>query len=245
MRFAIVTTSFQPGSYILETIQSVIEQAGDFEIYYHVQDAGSTDGTVEYLQGMVQSLTDEYFPIQCQKLTFSYKSEADKGMYDGINRGFKHVLDDIDADVMLWINSDDKLAPNALLNIKRYFDNNPTKDWIIGRTVHLDEQGNITINLAPYKYEINNLKNGRHDGNDLPYVTQEATVWRRSLWDKVGKLDDSLDYAGDYEYWKRLASFNYQLESVDIEVGYHRKREGQLSSIGCYSDEVRLVKLRD
>lgn len=244
IKFAIVTTSFQPGEYILETLRSVIEQIGDFELNYHVQDANSTDNTVDYLQSYVEQLANLDTPIQCRKLTFSYKSESDSGMYDGINRGFRHILRNSDADIMLWINADDVLATNALANLARYFTNHPDTDWLIGRTVHLDEHSNITINIPPHRYRKQDLKAGRYDGVNLPYVTQEASAWRRAMWEKTGELDASLMYAGDFEYWMRASNNNFELISEEIEVGYHRKRPGQLSSVGYYTDELRLVKLR-
>ena len=43
----VVTPSFNAAAPIDRTIASVLSQAGDFRIRYHVQDGGSTDGTLE------------------------------------------------------------------------------------------------------------------------------------------------------------------------------------------------------
>ena len=48
-RFAIVTPVFNGARFLDETILSVLAQAGPFGLRYHVQDGGSTDGTVEKL----------------------------------------------------------------------------------------------------------------------------------------------------------------------------------------------------
>lgn len=244
LKFAVVTTSYQPGEYLLETLHSVIGQGGDFELHYHVQDAGSADNTVEYLKSIAGQLANQNIPVQCKKLTFSYRSEPDHGMYDGINRGFRHILRNADADIMLWINADDVLALNALAKLAAYFTNHPNTDWLIGRTVHLDEHSNIMVNIPPHRYRKQDLQAGRHDGVVLPYVTQESCVWRRELWERTGELASSYMYAGDYEYWVRASINNFELKSEEIEVGYHRKRKGQLSSVGFYQDEIRLVKLK-
>ena len=243
MKFGIVTTSFEPGLYILETIKSVIEQAGDFEVHYHIQDANSKDGTIEYLQSYFSYINSDAYAVPCRKFTFSYSVEKDNGMYDGINRGFEYILSQGDVDVMLWINADDKLAPIALDGLSKYFSDNPNNNWVIGRTLHLNEAGAIILNQPPHTYRVNDLQHGLHDGVNLPYVTQEACVWRSQVWDDIGPLDSSLKYAGDFEYWKRIASAGYKLESVDIDIGFHRKRKGQLSSVGAYDEEVLLVKL--
>jgi len=49
MKFCIVTPCLDAARYIDETIFSVLSQAGPFRIRYHVQDGGSTDGTLEKL----------------------------------------------------------------------------------------------------------------------------------------------------------------------------------------------------
>jgi glycosyltransferase involved in cell wall biosynthesis len=46
----ITTSCFNMKETIDRIISSVLLQSGDFEIYYHVQDGGSTDGTIELLK---------------------------------------------------------------------------------------------------------------------------------------------------------------------------------------------------
>jgi len=240
MKFAIVTPCFQSEQFLLKTLQSVIGQAGNFSLHYHVQDAGSTDGTLAFLQSQATQIERGNTPIQCRKLTFSYASEPDQGMYDGINHGFRYLLQRVDADVMLWINSDDTLEPGSLANLAKYFSDHPEVNWLIGHTRHMDENCGITVDIQPHHYRRKDLATGKHDGITLPYVTQEATAWRRKLWDKCGELNTRLLYAGDFEYWMRAASQGFKLHSVDMAVGNHRKHPGQLSAAGCYADEVRL-----
>jgi GT2 family glycosyltransferase len=241
MKFAIVTTCLQPGRFLIDTLQSVIGQSGDFSLHYHVQDAGSTDGAVELLCSQAEQIERGNTPIQCRELSFSYASEPDQGMYDGINRGFRFLLKHFNANVMLWINADDTLMPGALSMLAKYFGDHPDVDWLIGRTLQQDEEGTIKINTPPHIYRRGCLSSGKHDGVGLPYVTQEATAWRRRLWEICGKLDSRLQYAGDFEYWMRAADCGFELHSVNFEVGCHRKRTGQLSAVGCYADEIRLT----
>jgi GT2 family glycosyltransferase len=244
MRFAVVTPCFNPGHYLVETLQSVIAQAGDFSLHYHVQDAISSDGSIKLLQSQLEQLKSGNTPLQCRELTFSYSSEPDLGMYDGINKGFREILQRTNVDVMLWINADDKLEFNALSQLNSYFSHHPDVEWIIGRTLHLNEDSKIIFDAPPHYYRREDLARGRHNSVTLPFVTQEATVWRTCLWEHCGQLDASLRYAGDFEYWMRAARLGYDLRSIDIPIGYHRKRLGQLSSVGCYADEVKMLLLR-
>ena len=52
MKFSIVTPAYTTALHIAETIESVLSQAGDFEIEYTIMDGGSTDGTVEIIKNM-------------------------------------------------------------------------------------------------------------------------------------------------------------------------------------------------
>ncbi|HNO26961.1 MAG TPA: glycosyltransferase, partial [Leptospiraceae bacterium] len=48
--FSIVTPSYNQGSYIGGTIESVVTQAGDFYIDYIIMDGGSSDSTLKIIQ---------------------------------------------------------------------------------------------------------------------------------------------------------------------------------------------------
>jgi glycosyltransferase involved in cell wall biosynthesis len=45
LTFSIVMPVFNGTRFLDETILSVLAQAGDFRLRYHIQDGGSTDGT--------------------------------------------------------------------------------------------------------------------------------------------------------------------------------------------------------
>ncbi len=56
VKFSIITPSFNQGTYLQETIDSVISQDGDFEIEYFVIDGGSSDNSVEILKNTENKL---------------------------------------------------------------------------------------------------------------------------------------------------------------------------------------------
>ena len=84
MKIFIVTPCFNASQTIDRTIASVLMQAGDFELCYHVQDGGSTDGTIDLLKVWEQRIVSGLFPCLCKGIRFSYASAPDAGMYDAI-----------------------------------------------------------------------------------------------------------------------------------------------------------------
>ena len=177
--------------------------------------------------------------------SFSYASEPDQGMYDGINRGFRQLLNKHQAaDAMLWINADDKLAPDALARVAAHLNAYPEIDWIIGRTIHIDESDNEIANHPSDNVRNQDIAAGKCDGIAYSYITQEACVWTTRLWKKCGELDARLKFAGDFEYWQRAAMLGFINEQIDASIGLHRKHSNQLSSLGGYREEVSLKTLR-
>jgi hypothetical protein len=61
-------------------------------------------------------------------------------------------------------------------------------------------------------------------------VAQEATYWRRGVWETIGALDESYDFAVDYDYWQRMMQANYRFTVVPRYLGLFRKHEEAKSS---------------
>ena len=89
--FLIATPAFNSAAFIDETMQSIIFQAGDFRIRYHVQDGGSRDQTLAKLERWSDLLAAGTLPLICAGVDFTFASEKDAGMYDAINRGFDRL----------------------------------------------------------------------------------------------------------------------------------------------------------
>ncbi|MBE5185245.1 glycosyltransferase [Vibrio parahaemolyticus] len=82
----ICTPSLNSEETIEKTINSVINQSANFEVYYIVKDSGSTDGTISILKRIEKKISenrDEY-----KNVKFSFESSYDEGIYDSITKGF-------------------------------------------------------------------------------------------------------------------------------------------------------------
>ncbi|MEM9966113.1 MAG: glycosyltransferase, partial [Asticcacaulis sp.] len=213
------------------TIMSVVTQAGDFKIRYHIQDAGSTDGTYERVLWWKARLESPDFPIQCKGIEFSVVSEPDEGLYDGLIRGFKHMHIRPD-DFMAWINADDVLMVGALSLISQVRSqfSKEQASWVGGGCA-IVKNNHITTN-NDRKVPTEAIRLGLCDGMHWDFIQQEGTFFRKWLWDSINPEVSigKLKLAGDWNLW-RLFAQQASLVQFTAALGGFRRRDGQLSAV--------------
>ncbi|MGD1712190.1 tetratricopeptide repeat protein [Dapis sp. BLCC M172] len=240
-RFFVVTPCLNAVATIDETIKSVISQSGDFSIQYHVQDGGSTDGTVERLRYWEGVLSAGSSDLQCGGVEFSWVSEPDQGMYDAVMKGFDN-FEIAPRELMTWINADDVLMPGALSAICRIVGEHPEVEWIGGPqyVFETDVRHKVLQRGTPTPTGV--IREGLCDGKHWEMLQQEGTFFSKALWLKSKHGLKGFELAGDWNFWREMAHHGvyYQYESP---LGAFRKRVGQLSveGIGDYRAEIERV----
>lgn len=223
----IVTPCFNRVDTIDKTIWSIITQEGGINIRYHIQDAQSTDGTVEKLI-LWQKKIEQLNQILPSKIIFSFSSQPDTGMYDGINTGFSYLSIPKDG-LMGWCNGDDVLWPGALAHIVNTAKQHPDYEWLSGWSSCFDESGKWVWTEKNPQFPNYILECGLANGKDWPCLQQESTFWKKSLWDRAGGVNTKLKLAGDWDLWRRFSE-HAQLVQVDRQTGVFCRRAGQKSS---------------
>lgn len=178
----IVTPSFNQGRFIRATIESVLNQ--DYpRIEYIVMDGGSTDDTAAVVAEYADRLT--------------YVSEADRGQAHAINKGFRMAR----GEVVSWINSDDIIYPGAVSLAVAELARSTELGAVYGDGDLMDESGTVT---GPFSAsEPFNLWKLIHLWD---YVLQQSVYFRRSALVEIGYLDESLDWALDWDLLIRIGS---------------------------------------
>jgi glycosyltransferase involved in cell wall biosynthesis len=223
-KISIVTPCYNAKRYIDETILGVITQKGDFEIQYLILDGGSTDGTLDIIERFKNMIDSGSFIPCCRKVSLTYNSEPDQGMYDALAKGFRMVT----GDIVAYINSDDYYLPNAFSVITEIYDSYPDVEWLTGMHLFYNEKGSIMSTWLPFKYDKDWIGKGMY-GTILPFVEQETTFWRRRLLDFVDfqKLKE-YKFAGDFYLWHTFCQHS-DLHIVNSCLGGFRFSNNQLS----------------
>ncbi|WP_332801396.1 glycosyltransferase [Sphingomonas sp. PB2P12] len=237
-RFLIVTPVFNAEAFIDDAVASVLRQGfPGYSLHYHVQDGGSTDGTVDKLRAWDRRLREGLYIPHAGDIVFTFESERDGGMYDALQRGFARLAPQ-DSDILTWINSDDGLAQGALVTVGGVFEDIPGCEFLSGRTALLNEAGAVIVLAPALPYARKALAEGLHDGRTLSFLMQEGTFFSGRVWNAIGGVDTAFRLAGDWDLWRRMARVARHC-TVDSLTGYHRRRVGQLSGdMDAYRREI-------
>lgn len=229
----IVTPCFNAAKTLENTIKSIISQAGDFIIHYHIQDGKSTDNTSDILYYYSQLINNKKY----EHIYFTSTSEKDNGMYDAITKGFNSLSIPQNA-LMGWLNADDTLCPGVLAKLCSAAKAFPHFHWFGGIPLIIEENGVICLGRQDYSYPQDLLAAGACDGLHWRTIQQEGTFWKKWLWDTAGGLDSSFRLAGDWDLWRRMAKYEPYIQFTFPMAAFHR-RTGQLSSnIAQYHAEI-------
>ncbi|MCC0048127.1 MAG: glycosyltransferase [Rhodobiaceae bacterium] len=228
-RIGMVTPCLNMVDTIDSTIASVVNQKGDFSVRYHVQDGGSTDGTLEKLKEWGQALLKRT-PEDGPKIVFSWTSESDAGMYDAISLGFDRLNANQD-DFIGWINADDLILPGTFAKIAAIAQKNKEIEWIGSHTYNIKPGGELNCSRQnPTPTAV--IREGLCDGekHHWYHLQQEGSFFRKYLWDECRDVLTEYKYAGDWALWREFAKHTEYYQS-ETPLGVFRIRENQISTL--------------
>ena len=135
MRVSVVTPSYRKSEALKLCVASGADQDG-VEVEHIVQDAGSDDGTLDWL--VSDSRVKAYV-------------EKDKGMYDAINRGLAKA----GGEILAYLNCDEQYLPGTLKAVADFLEAHPKVDVVFADAVVVDGKGDYICHrkvVQPSKY---------------------------------------------------------------------------------------------
>jgi glycosyltransferase involved in cell wall biosynthesis len=200
LRVTIITPSLNQEKYLGQTIDSVINQAGDFELEYIIVDGFSIDNSQNMIKKYDKLINSGKFKPKCKKLIFKWISERELGQSRAINKGFQIST----GSILNWICADDLLESGALQKVVNFFKLHLDSQVVFANTKYIDKL-NIPIGgLASREFtrkELINRWNFVYVKFSLP---QPSTFFRREVLEKVGLINENNRLCMDYEWYLKI-----------------------------------------
>lgn len=185
---SIVIANYNYGNMLGAAIESIVHQdCKDYEII--VVDGGSTDDSVEVIKRYEDNIS-------------WWVSEPDKGQSNAFNKGFAHST----GEFITWLNADDILLPGTIRAVKKSLESHPYADYATGNFVRFMSDSKMIIQAPWGPSFLPTWLQGKGRFNPIYGPT---TFWRKSVYDRVGLIDESLHYTMDVDYWARLTMSGY------------------------------------
>ena len=204
----IAVPSLNQARYLEEALASIFAQDLPLEVF--VADGGSSDESVEIIRRHAFRLS-------------GWRSHPDGGQAAAINECIARGS----APYVCWLNSDDLLLPDGLVALLRKLQKCVAAPAAYGRAWNLIEQTQQRSPVWVEPFEVRRLAR-------RCIVSQPASLIRRSAWEAIGGLDESLHFAIDYDLWWRLYRECGPLEFVDRLVAINRIHPQTKSSNNRY-----------
>jgi glycosyltransferase involved in cell wall biosynthesis len=202
MKLSLVTSSFNSGATIRETLDSVRAQS-HLPFEYIVIDGGSTDETLEILE--------EYSDVITKVV-----SESDDGIYDALNKGIAWST----GDIVGLLHSDDLFANlDVLGNVMRTFEET-SADAVYGDLDYVEREDirKITRKWRSRNFEKNLFYNGWMPAHPTFYL-------RREHYETYGGYRTDMRISADYELMLRML-LKHGHKAVYIPEVLVKMREG-------------------
>lgn len=210
-RISIVMVCFNAEKYILEAIDSVINQ--DYSnIEFIVVDGASTDATVDLVQSRMENID-------------LFISEPDNGQSDAFNKGFSLAT----GDWMTWLNADDILLPGAIASLVESIVKFPEVDCFTGNVIWADSNSYILY-----------MRKGERWSDSLPSngvlnVYGPTTFFKRELFHNLSGFDVNLHYQMDTDLWWRFYKSGAKFKRLSEYIWMLRVHEGAKTTAQYFS----------
>lgn len=214
-KISLVTATYNGASTLEDTLRSVLAQ-GYPNLEYIVVDGNSTDHTPQ--------LIERYRPEFGESLV--YIREADHGLYDAMNKGFKRAT----GQVVGLLNADDFFtSPHILQAVAEAFSHHPEVDAVYG-DVHYVHASNLRKGVRYYSSRL-----FRRPLMRLGFMPAHPSFYcRREVYERYGYFRTDYRVAADFELLLRLI-YLHRIHTLYLPLDFVTMRTGGVSSSGWQS----------
>lgn len=212
---SIVTISMNQSRFLPAAVTSVLSQR-DVDLEYVIVDAGSTDGSREYLE----TLRDARVRLIL---------ERDSGPADGLNKGIKATR----GEVIGYLNADDLYLAGALRAAGDFLGRRPDVDIVYGDGWIIDGEDRVVRQLESTPWGLRQYLYGGVS------VLQQSTFFRRAAFDRTPGFNTTNFTSWDGELLVELALAGCRFHHERADWSAFRLHAGGISGSGRLEDRYR------
>jgi len=208
----IILITFNGLEFTKKCVESIESNTKDIHYRYIFVDNNSTDGTLEYLKTVPNSVL--------------ISNTENLGFVKAMNQGFEKVI----GKYVVWLNNDTIVTPNWLSILVKDLENNPNASAIgpmsngTGVMQSVDEWDG-----KPTQKEVSNFAKKFHEKNkdqvfEYHRIAGFCIVMKSELIAEIGKLDETFNVGGydDDDYCKRIREAGYKILIAEDVFIYHK-----------------------
>lgn len=197
-------------------------------VHHHIQDGGSTDGTVEFLQkfdtevrgqrsedggprtavfaeGYAEPREDRSQQLLATRhsslATPAYTFSYSSERDAGMYDAINKGWATADGDILSWLNADEQYLPGTLEKVASYFEAHPDVDVVFGNMIIVDRNGRPLAARREIPFRPFYVK------RDFLYTASCTLFFRRTLFERgLLNFDTSYRLAGDMDLILKLAA---------------------------------------
>lgn len=213
---SIGVASFNNGRFIRETLDSIVSQTYD-NIELIINDDCSADNSVEIIEDWIKKHPDS-------NVVF-LKNAINKGVCDSINK----ILTVYKGDYLSVIGSDDKYLPDFVMNRVTYLVSSPNNVGLCySKSFLIDEHGSVRLGEEERAFWPSGFIFEKICGLDGSFCKPFTTMVKRSVYEVVGKYDDTLFFE-DIDFFLK-ASRIFNIDFLDVVDTEYRIVKGSLGT---------------
>ncbi|HBI16897.1 MAG TPA: hypothetical protein DDY52_01940 [Candidatus Moranbacteria bacterium] len=212
-KVSILIPSYNHEKYIMECIQSVLDQSfQDFEII--ITDDGSVDNTV----AKIKKFKDNRIKLFC--------FEKNRGASAAVN----NCIENSCGEYIAIMNSDDIFVGDKIEKQVNFLEKDTSIGAVLSYISAIDEEGNDILETQIFNYKHFDRENqNKYKWLKLFFsgenaLAQPSTLIRRSCYSTIGFYDERFAQIPDWDFWIRFC-MNYDLHVIPERLVKYRIRD--------------------
>lgn len=218
-KVSIVLPTYNGEKYIVESIQSVIDQTmPDWELI--IVDDCSTDKTPDII---------EQYVLQDSRIS-CIRNKVNQKLPKSLNIGF----DNVSGKYLTWTSDDNYYARDALAIMVDELENNRQVDMVYTGMTYVDDNNSFLQKVSAM------------DIAKLPFVNAIGAcfMYRKEVMQQIGNYDEHLFLVEDYDYWLRIYEKNKVVRAINKELYFYRCHSDSLTGTKSRQIKNQVFKLR-